>query len=108
VSDLRPPLEAFNGAFWEPATVTLPGGAPVATVAMEIQPFMERFPTDAGTWSLAKSRRRVGLRLDQLPPLSRPGLSWPPPGTSIVMGGQTRHVEGVDYQDDEIVHVVVR
>lgn len=108
MTDLRPLVDDLTDAFGEPALVTLPGAVPVATVWVEQRPLGERFPTDAGTWSLTKSRRRGSLRLDQLPPAPRPDLSWPPPGTMIVIGADTVHVEGVDYQDDEVVHVIVR
>lgn len=107
MTDLRPSLDVLTEAFGETAIVTVPGFAPVASVWLEQRPLGERFPADSGGWSLTKSRRRGSLRLDQLP--ARPsGVSWPPPGTSIVVGAETLYVEGVDYQDDEIVHVVVR
>lgn len=108
MSDLRPPIDALTDSFGESAIVTLPGIAPVTTVWVEQRPLGERFPTDSGTWSLTKSRRRGSLRLDQLPPATRPGMSWPPPGTTIVIGSETLRVEGVDYQDDEVAHVIVR
>jgi hypothetical protein len=107
MTDVRPSLDAVTDAFGESAIVTAPGSAPVTTVWVEQGPVVERFPSDSGTWSLRKSRRRGSLRLDHLP-VGPPGVSWPPPGTTITIGAETLHVEGVDYQDDEVVHVIVR
>lgn len=108
MTDVRPPIDALADAFGESAIVTVPGASPATTVWVEQRPLGERFETDSGSWSLTKSRRRGSLRLDQLPPAPRPGVSWPPPGTTITIGAETLQVEGVDYQDDEVAHVVVR
>ena len=102
MADVRPDLDAFNGAFWVPAVVTLPGGAPIQTVAMEIAPFVLRFPTDTGNSSLTKSRRRFSVRLDQL------GVASIPFGTAIVTAAETVHVEATDYVDHQVAHVLIR
>ena len=108
MADVRPDLDAVFGPFKVEATVTIPGFAPVVTVWAEQRSVGEGFPADTGRWSLTKSRRRGSLRLDHLPPASQPGLSWPPPGTKIVLEGETLHVEGVDSQDGQVSHVIVR
>lgn len=100
--DVRPDLDAFNGAFWVPATVTVPGEPPVQTVAMEIAPFVVRFPSDSGNWSMTKSRRRFALRLDDL------GVKEVLFGTEIATASETVKVEATDYVDNQVAHVLVR
>lgn len=102
MADVRPDLDAFNGAFWVPATVTVPGAPPVQTVAMEIAPFVVRFPSDSGNWSMTKSRRRFSLRLDHL------SVTEVPFGTLIEMASETVTVEATDYVDNQVAHVLAR
>lgn len=103
--DKRPSLDRPFTRHGLPATVTI-GDLPFETRAIELGRVNES--GEIGAWSLTKSRRRLRLRLDQLPPAGRADVSWPPPGTTIVFGGATLHVDGTHYSDGDIVDVLVR
>jgi hypothetical protein len=103
-----PDLATDFGPFKEPATVTIPGSAPVVTVWAEQGPRGDGYPADSGRYSLTKKFRRGSLRLDQIGSATKEGVSWPPPDTKIELATETLYVEGVDYQDEEVSTVIVR
>lgn len=86
-------------------TVLIAGQAPAETRALELGRINA---AEIGEWSLTKSRRRLRLRLDQLPAPNRLDVSWPPPGTAIQIGSETLTVDGVHYSDGEVADVLVR
>lgn len=100
--DLRPDLDVLFDTFGEAATVTVPGGAPIATAAVKQEAYNERFPGDTGNHSLTKGRQRISLRLDDL------GVDDVPHGTVIVIGAENWSVEATDILDDQIAHVLAR
>lgn len=108
MADLKPDLDDVFSPFQVEATVTVPGFPPVVTVWAEQGRVNEGGAVDSGAWSLTKSRRTGSLRLDHLPPVPQPGLSWPPPGTEIVLEGETLHVEAVHSEQDRVARVFVR
>lgn len=100
--DLRPELDILFETFGEAATVTVPGGMPVATTAVKQEAFNERFPSDTGNFSLTKGRQRISLRLDDL------GVEAVPRGTVITIGATSWSVEATDLLDDQVAHVLAR
>ena|SRR5690348_16540269 len=102
--DLRPPLASIFDTFGVPATVTAPGGSPIATTVVWTSAPPELAPMDEA-FQRVDARRLLSLRRDQVPNVPR--------GTAIVAPelkdgpDRTWLVDGFARIDAEELRVIV-
>jgi|SRR5689334_10060375 len=103
--DLRPALDPIFNLFGVSATVTVPGGSPVATVVVWSGSGAGVFPAPPAELQVTELRRRLAVRRDHVPTM--------PTGTEIVApelkGGtpQTFKVESIEREDEQVFVVVL-
>jgi hypothetical protein len=99
MTDLRPPLDSVHGTFAVPATITLPGGAPIATSIVRLpRPPLEMTNRD-GSIVVKYERHVFAIRLDQVPA--------PTKGTLVIAEGQVWMIESIENQDDELIEAAM-
>jgi hypothetical protein len=105
MTDVRPPISSLFSLYGVPATITPPGGAPIATRVVWHSPIVEGFPEGAAL-TAHEQRRRLSIRKDQIATVKT--------GTVVsaveLVGGAAQDwtIDGVEYEDSQIARVFVR